>query len=368
MRVTDVVAVGEDQIRREQRDHQHGAPPIDERQLHHAGRREQRAGDAELLCEIELVHREVVAQQRRRHVQHHRVSPVGLGDVEPESLQRVGQAVRRVGQQPQRAHVPPVLERANRGANGRRHDDARREHRAPAAAGGEQEKERVAGQQQDHREVIAEAERVRRKERVEPPVGLDVGPPQQQQQRQRHERDMEGIDLGDDRLAPERIGRGEQHGGGRGGGDRARQLGADQDDEPAGDRGFDRRRQVERVRRVAAGQPERRPTEGEIQRVAVAGRDQRRSHHRLKRAGVAEVESRKQGRAVQREGRQRDGQRDEPCAAGHGEVRQWDARLAAISDRTSARERALRTWRGCTQPRRAVKMPRSIWRPSISER
>ena len=70
----------------------------------------------ELLAQIEPVHREVIAEHRARHVHDHRVAPVRFRDVEPEMLQALDEARRRLRHQPERVNRRRVLERA--GARG----------------------------------------------------------------------------------------------------------------------------------------------------------------------------------------------------------------------------------------------------------
>ena len=302
----------------------------------------------------------MIAEPRLRNVHHHRVAPVGLRDVEPESLQGFTDAVRRVRQQPERSKVPPVLKRSSPGADRRDRDDARLEHRPPAARRRQQEKDRIAGQQQDHREVVAEPEREDGEEQEQAASARHVRPPQEQQQRQRDEHDVKRVDLGDDRLAPERVGRRKKQRDSERSGNRSRQLGGHEHGKTAGCRALDCRREIQRVRRLRLRQPQHRRPDRKVQRVAVARRDQRRAHHRLKRSGVAEVDSRKEGRAVHDEGERRGGERGEQSAAAHGVTDQREARLAAMVDRTSEIDRAFSTCRGSTRPRRAVTMPRSI--------
>ena len=146
-------------VHREENEQQQRSAPVDEGETQQPSGREHRAGEAELLPHVEPVHGEMIAEPRLRNVQNHRVAPVGLRDVEPESLEGFTDAVRRVRQEPERSKVPRVLKRSGRGADRRHRDDAWGEHRPPAARRRRQKKNRVAGQQQDHREVVAEPER-----------------------------------------------------------------------------------------------------------------------------------------------------------------------------------------------------------------
>ena len=165
--------------------------------------------------------------------------------------------------------------------------------------------------------MIAEAERVHGEESEQPSRRGHRGPSQDQPQCQREQRDVQRVDLGDHRLAPEGVrGREEQRGRDRRG-QRAGQFRGDHDDQPARDRRLDCRRQVQRMRRVAAGDPQHRVGDREIQRVAVSRRDQRRPRHRLKRSGVAEIKPGQQRRAIQGERRQADEQRGKPSEPDH---------------------------------------------------
>src|SRR6185295_9882580 len=114
---------------------------------------------------------------------------------------------------------------------------------------------------------------------------------QQQQHRQRDEQQVQRVDLGDDRLAPERVRRGEQQGGGDAGENRRGQLRADEDKQRAGERRLDRRREVQRARRFDAGDGQEQIPDREVEGIGGARRDERRSDGRLQMAGVAEVEA-----------------------------------------------------------------------------
>ena len=137
VRVADVVAERERRVGRVQRDHEDRAPRLVARQLRQAGDRQQRRHGAELLPQIEPVHRRVVADHRTRHVHHHRVAPVRLGDVEPEPL-RARRSRRPAGRSlaaatsVRRFHA--ILRRAGARARDRQRHDARRHERSPAAA------------------------------------------------------------------------------------------------------------------------------------------------------------------------------------------------------------------------------------------
>src|SRR5439155_17990480 len=137
------------------------------------------------------------------------------------------------------AQNPQVLKRSSERNNHRERDDPRTPHRTPPVRSGKHKKQRVARQQQNHRQVIAESKRVRDEEQDEPAVGWPPRPLEKKQQRQRREQDVERIDFGDDRLAPERVRGGEQEAGASRGEHRRRQFGGDEYDDPAGQRPFD---------------------------------------------------------------------------------------------------------------------------------
>ena len=210
VRVADVVAVREDHVRRVEREHEDRAPDIGDGEPGEASHREHRPRHAELLPEIEPVHRRVIAQHRAWHVHHQCVAPVGLRDVEPEPVQRVDQAVGRIGEKPQRPKIPGVLGSPDRGTGQRQRHVRWRQQRAPSARRRKEQKQRQPGRQQNHGQVIAEAQRVDGEQQQQPSPGRLVGPPEPGQQRQRDEHQVERIDLGDHRLAPERVRRREE--------------------------------------------------------------------------------------------------------------------------------------------------------------
>ena len=173
MRIADIVSKCECRVHGEERQHEHAAPPVRAQQPYQAERREQHR-PPELLNDVEPVHRQALAHHRLRHVHHHRLAPVGLGHVEPERLQRVGQARRRIRPQPEPSQVPEVLQRSNDGDCQRKRDDSRASHRPPTLRSREHEEQRVARQQQDHRQVIAEPKRVRGEKQDEAAIGRPV--------------------------------------------------------------------------------------------------------------------------------------------------------------------------------------------------
>ena len=86
---------------------------------------------------------------------------------------------------------------------------------------------------------------------------------------------MERIHLGDHRLAPKRVRPGEQKAGSDGRGNRAADLDSDQEHHGARERRFDRRGQIQRMRRFAGGDREKQLPDGEVQRVPVSRRNDR---------------------------------------------------------------------------------------------
>jgi hypothetical protein len=114
-------------------------------------------------------------------------------------------------------------QRGNKGkSNHRRPEQARRVRRDQQQEGGERH------QEQDHRQVIAERERVERKEHGEAAGRWPLGVAVERNQACCHQRQVESVDLGDDRLAPEAV--------------RKRQQQTRHD--PAGDRPGHRRHEV----------------------------------------------------------------------------------------------------------------------------
>ena len=221
--------------------------------------RQQRASPPELLQQVEAVHRSVVARHRPRHLQHHRVAPVGLGDVEPEpsAARRAG---RPAGSGPNQSvrRFQRVLQRAGGGRRQREREHAARSSDRHPPRRRRQQEERVGRREQNHRQVIAEA-RARRRRRTQP-SRANVGRCSQRSSRRSvsaTSSDVQRVDLGDDRLAPERVRAGEEQRGRR----RrrrptptARRRRSDQ--HAAGERRLDGRREIQRVRGIAADEPE----------------------------------------------------------------------------------------------------------------
>ncbi len=260
----------------------------------------------------------MIAQHRAWHIHHHRVAPVGFGHVEPEALDGIDDAVRWLRKKPERADVPCVLKRSSGRARECQQDDATLEHRTPAARRRHQQKEREAGREENRLEVIAERERVDSEKRGEPANRRTCGPSEQEEQRECRERSVQRVHLRDDRLTPERIRDGKQRRRGGRGGERARELHADEHHDSARECAFEGRREIEGPRRIAAHEGGDGVGDREVQRIAVARRNVDRSRHRLECAGVAEVEVRKECDPIQQECAGRDDHRGEPgrpCAA-----------------------------------------------------
>lgn len=154
--------------------------------------------------------------------------------------------------------------------------------------------------------MVAEADRVDREKEREARERRPPFPLQQEQQRQRHDQRMERIDLGDDRLAPEGVRAGEQQRGGDRRQRRPGKLRRDEHDQPGGDRAFNGRCEIQRVRRFAVRRPQKEIADRKVQRIPIARRDVRRTDGGLKRTGIAEVDARQQRRPVQREDAERD--------------------------------------------------------------
>ena len=228
VRVADVVAVGEGHVHREQREHQDRARLlITDARLQQARGREHRPGDAELLpagrtstsrggrrssdCGtfITIVSRQSdFVTSNQNAAARHRSRAAG-----PAAARAFAGSTRTAARRPRRRRPPCAMMRGAR-------------HRPPAARCRRQQKDRVAGQQAGSSTGGCRSRARSTAKNSEQPAGRrHARPPQQQQQRQRDERDVQGVDLGDDRLAPERVGRREQQRGADGGGDRSRQLG-----------------------------------------------------------------------------------------------------------------------------------------------
>ncbi len=112
---------------------------------------------------------------------------------------------------------------------------------------------------------------------------------------------------------------------------------------PQADRALDRRYQIQRMRRIAADEPEQRAADGEVGGVCIAGGNHRRPDRRLERSGVPEIEAGKQRRVIERERNQGDDERRYEGAANHAADSQRAARLAAMTPRTSSSGRAFST-------------------------
>ena len=160
MGVADVVAKCESDVRREQHGHEASTRHILCDELYKARESQQRRDRAELLPEVEPVHRGVVAKHRAWYVHHHRVAPVGFGHVEPESLERVEHPLRWLRLVPQRAQIPDVLSGPDDCACDRKQHNARRDHRSPTIFRTKKEKHRVGWREKDHRQVVAKSDRI----------------------------------------------------------------------------------------------------------------------------------------------------------------------------------------------------------------
>ena len=188
-----------------------------------------------------------------------------------------------------------------------------------------------------------------------------------EQQRQRDEEHVQRVDLGDDRLAPERVRRR------RRAAPPPRRPATEPDSStptstmrPQATRASHRRREVQRVRADRRRRSRRRArADREVERIAVARRDERA----MPPSPGTTACRRDRGRAAASRGTERtrrwptsDGGQQSASAA-----RTAVSRLrvcAAMSARISASGRVFRTCRGSTQPRRAVMTPSSICRPS----
>ena len=127
-----------------------------------------------------------------------------------------------------------------------------------------------------------------------------------------------------------------------------------------------RRRQVQRVRGSPGIDPVEERADGGVERVAVARCEQGRADSRLERRRVAQVHPGQQRRAVEREGDDPDGDGGQQSAVGAPGISLL--RLAAMTARISASGRVFTTCRRSTQPRRAVVTPSSICMSSSSAR
>ena len=166
-----------------------------------------------------------------------------------------------------------------------------------------QEKNRERHQQQNHREVIAERECIDREKDRQPAPGRPRRVRVQRQATREHERQVQRVDLRDDRLAPERVGEREQQRRPR----------------------CRRRRSVtsahRKVRRPTAAAPNiaekrfrpraglptltrvhKRPREAVVERIGLPRADLRPQHGGLKSSGVTEIDAGQQCLRVGPEG------------------------------------------------------------------
>ena len=109
---------------------QHDQHPPSSPERSQADQRQGDARQADLLLEIETVQADATLQRRLVDAHHHRRAPVGLGDVEPERADALGQRRGRVGDLPEIRGVPGVLRGAKRRARDR--EAQRRGPRTPA--------------------------------------------------------------------------------------------------------------------------------------------------------------------------------------------------------------------------------------------
>ena len=155
---------------------------------------------------------------------------------------------------------------------------------------------------------------------------------------------MQRVDLGDDRLAPERVRAGEQQGGR----DRRQQATRiarmpTSTMRPHASAASTAESEIHRVRAVARISRTNRRAEGEVERVAVARRDHRQRRpwsgtRRCRRDRSRAGASRDRGRTRRARRRRR--------AVGRAPHALSARVCAAMSARTSASGRVLRTWRG----------------------
>ncbi len=161
------------------------------------------SGPAELLAHVERVHPEPVGRHARRHAEDHAAAPVGLRHIEPEAAEGFAEVVWRKGSEPERVQIPEIRQRSDGGEGGGEGDRADSENRSPSLP--REDEQPVRGRQQNHREVIAEGQGVDGEEAGEPCDRGPVVPAQEEEQGRRDKPDVERIDLGENRLTPERV-------------------------------------------------------------------------------------------------------------------------------------------------------------------
>ena len=114
----------------------------------------------------------------------------------------------------------------------------------------------VSRREQNHRQVIAEAECVQREEERQPSRRGLALPAEQREHGGGHEQDVQRVDLRDDGLAPEGVRARHEQRHAAGGDDRSTKLRGNQDDHRARDSPFDRRCEVEQRGRSVGGDPQ----------------------------------------------------------------------------------------------------------------
>ena len=168
-------------------------------------------------------------------------------------------------------------------------------------------------QEQDHRQVIAEGHRIDakndRQSRLEGPL---PGTRSSASRQHGDQRDMQRINLGDDRLRPERVRERQQESRDRAGEGAAAQQCRHRREQADGEATAHGGEEIQAECGIAGahGQDER-ARERVVERVGLARARFRPEHGGLKAAGVAEVHARQQRARVHREGECRRDARDQ---------------------------------------------------------
>ncbi len=263
-----------------------------------AGDGERHAGKTKLLTKVEPVHRGAGFQAGLGDVHHERLTPVGFGDIEPELGEGVVPRRGRFGRRPQPAKIPGVLHRAEKGEANCEGDHARPQGIAWTREPLCEKKCGKRWSQQNQAQVVAKSQRVDAVEHRQPHRRLLLRPCEQSQQGRPDDQKVERVDLSDDGLGPEGVRKREQEARREPSHPRVRHPHCEERGDSDGNRSVDRRREVQRPRRLAGMHQHEQAAEPVVERVGLPGRQIERADAGLERRAVSELQARQNRRVV----------------------------------------------------------------------
>ncbi len=147
--------------------------------------------------------------------------------------------------------------------------------------------------------MVAEGQRVGGKDERQTGEGPPAVPPAHGGEHEAHERQMKRVDLGDDRLGPERVGGGEPQTGRCRRRERSRQIRCHPDEDRHRKRAGNGRREIHCARRLDSGQHKRQVAEGVIERIGLTRCQIDLAHACLEGSGVAEIKPGQERRVIE---------------------------------------------------------------------